>query len=70
MKIDHLRVEVLLAERGITKKDFAKNCGLSPQLVSLTLRRGTCEPRTAGKIAAGLGVPVRDILPTAEVSKA
>jgi hypothetical protein len=26
------------------------------------LRRGTCTPVTAGKLAAGLGVPVADII--------
>ena len=29
---------------------------------STIIRRGTCEPKTAGKLAAGLGVPVAEII--------
>lgn len=62
MRICVTNVETILAEQGMTKKALAKNCGLSPQIISVTLRRGSCEPRTAGKIAKGLGVPVSDIV--------
>jgi DNA-binding XRE family transcriptional regulator len=62
MRICVTNVETILAERGMTKKALAKNCGLSAQTISVTLLRGSCEPRTAGKIAKGLGVPVSDIV--------
>lgn len=62
MKINTLRISVAMAEQGLTKKDFAANCGISAQNISTILRRGTCEPKTAGKLAAGLGVDVADIL--------
>lgn len=55
-------IETMLAERGLTKKALAEICGISAQNVSTIIRRGTCEPRTAGKLAAGLGVPVADII--------
>ncbi|MCI8915616.1 MAG: helix-turn-helix transcriptional regulator [Oscillospiraceae bacterium] len=55
-------IETKLAERGLTKKALAEICGISAQNVSTIIRRGTCEPRTAGKLAAGLGVPVADII--------
>lgn len=46
----------------MTKAAFADRCGISRQNVSTLIRRGTCEPRTAGKLAAGLGVEVGDII--------
>lgn len=62
MKISATRIETILAERGMTKASLADGCGVSKQNISTIIRRGTCEPRTAGKLAAGLGVPLADIL--------
>ena len=62
MKISATRIETILAERRMTKSDLADECGVSRQNISTIIRRGTCEPRTAGKLAAGLGVDVADIL--------
>lgn len=62
MTINAQRIETILAERGLTKAAYAANCGVSRQNVSTVLRRGTCEPKTAGKLAAGLGIPVADII--------
>lgn len=62
MNISVIKIEILLAERGMTRKDLADACGISRQNISIVLRRGTCEPLTAGKLAAGLGVHVTDIL--------
>ena len=62
MKISSTRIETILAERRMTKSDLADDCGVSRQNISTIIRRGTCEPRTAGKLAAGLGVLVTDIM--------
>ena len=62
MNINVAKIEALLAERGMTKKDLAVECGISRQNISTIVRRGTCEPKTAGKLAAGLGVIVTDIM--------
>lgn len=62
MKISVARIETILAERGMTKAALADRCGISRQSVSTLIRRGTCEPRTAGKLASGLGVEVREII--------
>ena len=62
MTINAKRIETLLAERGMTKAEFAARCGISRQNVSIILRRGTAEPKTIGKLAAGLGVPVAEII--------
>lgn len=62
MKIDSRRINTQLARQGMTKADLAKKSGLMPQNVSTIIRRGTCEPRTAGKIARALGVDVEELI--------
>lgn len=62
MTISVTKIETLLADRGMTKRGLAATCGISAQNVSTIIRRGTCEPKTAGKLAQGLGVPVTDII--------
>ena len=66
MVISILKIEARLAELGMTKSALAERCGVSRQNISTIVRRGTCEPRTAGKLAKGLGVELVEIL---EVSK-
>lgn len=62
MTINTTRIETMLAEQGMTKAELAARCGVSRQNFSTIIRRGTCEPKTAGKLAAGLGVPVTEII--------
>lgn len=62
MNISACKIETLLAERGMTKAAFAEVCGVSRQNISTIIRRGTCEPKTAGKLATGLGVSVADLI--------
>lgn len=62
MIIDTKFIEVSLANLGLTKSAYAANCGISRQNVSTIIRRGTCEPKTARKLAAGLGVSVAEII--------
>ena len=62
MTVNAQHIETKMAELGLTKKALAANCGISAQNISTIIRRGTCEPKTAGKLAAGLGVPVADII--------
>lgn len=62
MKVNSAKAEAIMAERGLTKKALSDACGISAQNISTVLRRGTCEPRTLGKLAAGLGVSVTDIM--------
>ena len=61
MNVNTVVLENLLAERGMTKSDLAKASGVSRQSLSTIIKRGSCEPRTAGKLAAGLGVSVQEI---------
>ena len=62
MTLNTQRIDILLAEQRLTKASLAANCGISRQNLSTIVRRGTCEPKTAGKLAAGLGVPVVEII--------
>lgn len=68
MKINKERIEMLLVERDITRTELAANSGISRQNISTILRRGTCEPKTAGKLARGLGVPVESIIGSEKAS--
>ena len=62
LRICAVKIEMLLAEQGITKAILSERCGISRQNISTIVRRGTCEPKTAGKLAAGLGVSVEELL--------
>ena len=62
MKIDTNKIKMFLAERGLTRAAYAELCGISRQNISTILTRGTCEPRTAGKLAKGFGIPVSEIV--------
>lgn len=66
MTINSIRIESILAKRDMTKAALAERCGVSRQNISTIIRRGTCEPRTAGKLAAGLGVSVAEIIEGAQ----
>lgn len=62
MRIDTIKVKLILAEQEMTRTELAERCGISRQNVSTILTRGTCEPKTAGKLAKGLGIPVAEIV--------
>ena len=62
MTINAQWIELMLAEKGWTRAELAARCGISRQNVSTIIRRGTAEPKTVGKLAAGLGVSVADII--------
>lgn len=62
MKLKTQRILILLAEKRMTKAMLAANSGISRQNLCTILGRGTCAPITAGKLAAGLAVPVIEIV--------
>lgn len=53
---------LILAENKLTYSDLSKRSGVSRQQISTIIGRGTCAPKTAGKLAAGLGVSVAEII--------
>lgn len=62
MRLDVMKIIRLLAEQGLTKAELAARSGVSRQQISTIIGRGTCSPKTAGKLAAGLGIPVGEIM--------
>lgn len=62
MILDAQRIETIMAERGMTKLALAELCHISSQNLSTVIRRQSCQPKTAGKIAAGLGISVAEII--------
>ena len=62
MKINTHKIKLILAEMEMTRSDLAAKCGISRQNISTILTRGTCEPKTAGKLAKGLGIPLDEIV--------
>lgn len=62
MRIDSVRIKLLMAEQGINQNTLAEKCGISRQNISLTLSRGTCHPVKAAKLANALGASVREII--------
>lgn len=62
MKLDIMKIVRMLAELGMTKTELASKSGVSRQQISTIIGRGTCSPKTANKLAAGLGIPVGEIM--------
>lgn len=61
MKISKDKIELIMAEKGLTAVKVAERSGISRQNFSTIKLRGTCAPPTAGKLAHGLGVDVAEI---------
>lgn len=66
MNISKQKVEVIMAQKGLTRSDVASACGYSVQWVSTLINKRSCQPATAQNLAVALGVNVTDIASTAE----
>ena len=62
MRIATQKINIALAKKGLTRSDLAKRAQMSRQNISTILTRGTCEPRTLGKLALALEVDVEDLI--------
>lgn len=62
MKISIRKIEAIMARKGFTKSILSDRSGISRQNISTITLRGTCEPKTAGRIAQALGVDVTEIM--------
>ena len=62
MKLNVKNINLLMAEQEIGQKELADRCGVMRQNIHTILFRGTCLPKTAGKLAKALGVNVREIV--------
>lgn len=64
MKLNIIRILVILARTTQSKAKLAENAKLSRQTVTNVFKTGECKPETAGKIAKALGVDVTEIIET------
>lgn len=62
MQVSKQKIEIILARSGKKKKDVVVKSGVTYQHLSTILRRGTCEPHVAGRIARALGVEIEEII--------
>ena len=61
MQINSQQIDLILAEKQMQRTNLAKLSGISKSNLTLILKRGSCTTKNAGKIACGLGVPVKEI---------
>ena len=63
MKIDKMKIDVAMANKGYSAKEFSEKCGVS-QITIARLKRGVQKARreTIGKIAKALNVPVENLI--------
>lgn len=61
MKLNKNAVEMLRAEQCLMVKEVAERAGISPNTISLGIRKGI-DPATVGKIAKALNVNPRAII--------
>lgn len=62
MKLNVRNIEIKMAEQGLTQTALATNCGMCATVISRAVKRGTADPKTVGKLARGLGVPVAEVI--------
>ncbi len=62
MKINSFLINAQLARQGMTQTELARRSKTTRQAMSNLIRRGTCEPRTAGKIAKALNIDVEELI--------
>lgn len=62
MKLNTTKIALILADREMTRAALAEKCGITRQNISTILTRGTCEPKTLGKLAKGLGVNSAELI--------
>lgn len=63
MKIDKMKVDIAMANKGFSAKELSEKCGIS-QITITRLKKGVqkARPETVGKIAKALDVPVENLI--------
>lgn len=62
MKLDVFAIKLIIAERELKLVELAKKMGCRRDGLHQILRRGSCTPKTAGRLAHALDVPVEAIV--------
>ena len=61
MNISKEKINILLAETGLTQTELAARAQISRTGLSGIIAKGMCRPVTAGKIANAFGVSVKEL---------
>lgn len=63
MKIDKIKMDIAMANKGYSAKELSEKCGVS-QITIARLKKGVqkARPETVGKIAKALNVPVENLI--------
>lgn len=61
MKLNTKRIKNYLAEKDMSLAELARACNMYSAGITTVLKRGTCTPRIAGRIARGMGVDLSEI---------
>ena len=62
MKLSVQKLELLQAQQGLTSTALAEKSGIARQNISTIKGRGSCNPLTLAKLAAGLGVDPSELI--------
>lgn len=62
MKVNVLRIKVLMAKRCMTEEGLATDAGICARTLRRVFTVGRCRTSTLGCIAKGLGVEVEELL--------
>jgi lambda repressor-like predicted transcriptional regulator len=62
MKLDVFAIKLLVAENEMSIAELSEKAGCYRNALSNIFRKGTCTPKTAGRLAHAFGVPVEAIV--------
>ena len=62
MILNTTKIELIMAEREMSKTELAQLIGMANQNLSTLLARGTCYPKTVGRLAKAMGVAPAEII--------
>ena len=62
MKINALKLQVILGENGLLISELAELSGVSRQTISYILSGKSCSPAVAGKIAEAVDVNLEELI--------
>ena len=62
MRIDSIKIKLIMAEQEINQAKLAEQCGVARQNISVMLARGSASPAKVNQLASILGVPARELV--------
>lgn len=62
VNLDVMQITLFLGRKCMTRRELCKLTGITEANMSTIIKRGTAAPKTAGLIAAALGVDIEEIV--------